>query len=500
MLAAMLWIFHPSTRLELPLVHLCNFIIFLLALLAFEYLWSALDGLRKSNVRSGDFVLPQWAWASFGYLLFLFTGLYLIDIRLSTGDLLASAMVYFACGALTRIQIEQKSAATFVVLGGSLGLGYLAKAFLFPWSIVVFVVALIVAYRHSAVKKIVLSILAFSIFAAPFILLLSRYKGQFTFSEVGKYNYLVFVDGAPAVYWEGLPPGTGIPKHPPRQIWDKPPAFDIASNHLGGTYPLWFDPGYWYDGMTPHFEWRAQVRTLLRSAKYIVRLFTFQTAGIVGVLTLILLGDGRRVGKAIVARWYLIGPSLAALAAYSLILFDYRYVGPFILVVCLSVISCLYFRASFISRHAVNRVCSATLAACAINSALLIVPYSGQTYSATDTQFALADELGRLGIPPGTRVGIVGSYKNAPNWRSVSYPYWARLDRLRVVAEVAPSSPGEFWNSDLETQERVLKYVCRSTGAALLITEDAPLAVGQRWRKMGDTRFYVWRPDAATSN
>ena len=36
---------------------------------------------------------------------------------------------------------------------------------------------------------------------------------------------------------------------------------------IAGTYPVWYDPSYWYEGLTPHFDLTAQMSTVYKNIK-----------------------------------------------------------------------------------------------------------------------------------------------------------------------------------------------------------------------------------------
>ena len=101
--------------------------------------------------------------------------------------------------------------------------------------------------------------------ASPWILTLSNAKGRFTFGDTGRLNYAFYVnDLVNRPYWHGEDAGLGTPTHSHRRLNAIPPVEDVFGPGPG-SYPLWYDPSYWYDGVRPHFEWRGQLRTLRAS-------------------------------------------------------------------------------------------------------------------------------------------------------------------------------------------------------------------------------------------
>ena len=124
---------NPSIQWEFPLVHLVNFMIYLGTFVCFEFFWHQLGRYQRISVWGESFIiLPEWTWLALGYSLFLWSSLSLIQVWAVTPDMLMAAFVYLAAGLVLRIRIGSASWGTFVGLGVVLGLGYLAKAVMFP--------------------------------------------------------------------------------------------------------------------------------------------------------------------------------------------------------------------------------------------------------------------------------------------------------------------------------------------------------------------------------
>src|SRR6266851_2069698 len=119
LLGAVLRLAQPPPDLEFPLVHLVNFGIYGLALGAFTFL------LRE--ILTSRTALPAWAVIAVGYASFLFFIMQCIPLGLVTPDLLVAALVFAICGVILRMRLEPMRRYS-ALLGGLLGLGYLAKA------------------------------------------------------------------------------------------------------------------------------------------------------------------------------------------------------------------------------------------------------------------------------------------------------------------------------------------------------------------------------------
>ncbi|MGH2524604.1 MAG: hypothetical protein ACRDH2_19025, partial [Anaerolineales bacterium] len=95
----------------------------------------------------------------------------------------------------------------------------------------------------------------------------------------------------------------------------------------------------------------------------------------------------------------------------------------------------------------------------------------------------VAEELHRLGIQAGDSVAVIGYGFDA---------FWARLARVRIVAELLDTQAGLFWAGDAATQAQVIDAFAAS-GAQAIVAEDAPsYAVLPHWHRVGDTNYYIY--------
>jgi hypothetical protein len=73
----------------------------------------------------------------------------------------------------------------------------------------------------------------------------------------------------------------------------------------------------------------------------------------------------------------------------------------------------------------------------------------------------VAQELGRRGVRPGDKVGVIGDGTGA---------YWARLSKVRIVAEIMDMNHGsrEFWQSPAEVQQKVFRAFAQAHATAVV--------------------------------
>ncbi|MBA3442985.1 MAG: hypothetical protein H0T92_24330, partial [Pyrinomonadaceae bacterium] len=139
LLGAALFFLRPSSYWEFAAAHLVNLLVYVAALGSFAFFLREMIRYQQSRAAGGGWTgLPGWAWVVVGYALFVWSSLELITLRYVTPDMCVAACVYLAAGLVVRIRRERELAGsrTFALLGLVLGLGYLAKAAMFPLSFV----------------------------------------------------------------------------------------------------------------------------------------------------------------------------------------------------------------------------------------------------------------------------------------------------------------------------------------------------------------------------
>jgi hypothetical protein len=136
LLALALLVLKPSPYWEPSAVQLVNFGIYLGALGCFHFFLLQLIRYHQENLAGvaidEGVTLPESAWLVLGYTLFIWSSLNLITIWRVTPDMLVAALVYLASGLLLRVRLGSSGRLTFILLGVVLGVGYLAKAAMFP--------------------------------------------------------------------------------------------------------------------------------------------------------------------------------------------------------------------------------------------------------------------------------------------------------------------------------------------------------------------------------
>ena len=495
-------LFKPSSYWEFAMLHLVNFVAYLVALFSFDLMLRQVIAGQATyhDDEHSPAPLPDWAFMAISYTIFMFSSLRLIDMKQESPDMLMSGFVYLATALILYIRRTPGSWLAFFFLGTALGLGYLAKAPMFPLSFVYLGVALILGGGlRKAVPRFLLALTVFLATSSPLVVALSRAKGHLTFGESGKLNQLWNINGAqPAWYWQdssrisgtGFSVGHGRGKflHPPRLIFRDPPVYEFTSP-VEATQPAWYDPSYWMEGAAPRFELKRQCSVIVENlAVYFDMLFTDQGALLAIFLTLCLLGAKCPDLDGLVAQWPMLLPALAALAMYALVLVHPRYVGTFVAVAWTGLFAGLRLPSGIESKKI---IIPATLALVIAMGAPLT---RAAVHSLTNgirhrphPQWQVAQALHQMGVAPGDKVARVGGTFGAD---------WARLLRARVVAEVPRTSAPEFWTAAPSVQEQVLK-VLRQTGARIVVAQQIPpleeFVPAPGWTRIGKSDFYLFQ-------
>ena len=222
---------------------------------------------QAAECAEGPVPLPDWVLLGLGYSVFLWASLVLIDPGLVTPDLLVAAIVFLIGGYLVELRIHE-SYGKFAIFGVLCGTAYLGKAIMFPLGFGFLGILLLSGtWSKRRIYGVLLSALLFLTVSSPFIAALSKQKGRLTFGDSGRLNYASLVNpGAPQVHWQGEPVGSGTPRHTTRQVLENPPVYEFAEP-VAGTYPPWYDPSYWNEGVRGTFRLRSQIRVLVQSAR-----------------------------------------------------------------------------------------------------------------------------------------------------------------------------------------------------------------------------------------
>ena len=474
-----------ATR-EVAIAHGVNFILFLCTFAALEYFvrevrWAT--RARHSGAPPND-----TTWQTLVYVLFGVLTVGWIRLWILTPDMAVAAIVLAGAGVCIRLAIGRGRWPSVVMLGLLLGLGYLAKAALFPiGTFSLATTALLLRRRPGGLTQVAVAGMIFLGIAVPQIVYASRLKGSPTFSDVGRLNYLWYVANVPGPLSSIFPLPSRLPS--PSELGqtltqldparDAHPALYDIDAPIPGTLPIWYDAGYWYRGVVTPLLATAIARALVRYARVYLELFGFL---LVGGAAAVLAGPvTRRSLMAMRPSPMLIVPAVAALTMYALVYVESRFVGPFALLLFAGLVPPW-------ATDALSRRMRTGFAVGAV-AALLLVAYEVRvdaSYwrgSARSRANVVAGLVAR-GVGPGSRIGFVGEAYDA---------LWARTARLRFVSLVPLAEAERFWELDARGRAAVLSHMQQHGAQAIVAESPAPGVNIDGWERLPSAG--VPRPD-----
>ncbi len=490
LLALGFWLLKPPPEKEFSTLHLVNFGIYILSLVCFEFFLRQL--LRHLQQRFSPLSYKRLIlFRVIAYTLFIYFSLTFQRVYLETPDMCLAGLIYLAGGLLLKLHRGEKGWASPLLLGLVLGIGYLAKAVMLPLGLLMIPVTGKVIPNHQRQRKLGLLLTGFLLVISPYILALSLTKGEFTLGQTGQMNYLWYVNRLRFYTYRSDYPVKGKALHPLRKLSDHPLIYEYGTP-VKGTYPRWYDPSYWYEGIQPQWNLKAQLSSLERNFLRCVRIFTFWLSEIlVTFLLCYFLSSNRPLwGKEIKALWFLLLPSFFALALYSLIIIEKRYIGAFLLLSWVALFSGLSFAQFSKGRKEIvyaSLLWMILLLGIKISFTMVRDSLYAQKLFQSSAYPRIASYLKQMGIWPGDRVACIGY----AHWEN--HVFWARLARVRIIAEAPAPNMNSFWTLYRRKGEKILKTF-RRTGAKILVVQYAPeWALSEGWQRIPETNYYFYR-------
>ena len=502
-LGAALAIVRPTPEGEYPLVHAANGVIVIGALGGLAYLLRAFMSTTEDD--RGE-RMPAAVFVAVAYALFAWAAIELLVVWMESPDLLGAIFVFTASGALVRIVRGDKRMRTAVLLGASVGLGYLARAAMLPIG-VAFVAAPLVAPGRRTTRAVLVAAVAAAVFVVPWVAAMSMTHHRLTTGDAGRLNYVWFVNDSEdwpnrwPPHWPHFSgePQNGVPVHPARRLSADPVVYEFA-RPIAGTYPMWYDPSWWYDGVHAHADVKDQLRRLWISAGDLYHLATvnpynpnfFNPQPALAALVVMLLVafspvSRHRVSLGSVAPWV---PPLVAVALYAAVYVEPRYLGAYIVVLWLLAIEALRARRGTGEPRLLRAagIAMTVVLAATVTSATWIEgwpalqPVRWGEPARVNAAWLETQRMFALGLRPGDPIGVAGSAQVATRW--------AHLARVRIIAEVPQVETPKVLTSDGAARTRMLDAFARA-GARWAVIEDHGSAALPGWQRVEGFPYLV---------
>jgi hypothetical protein len=291
-----------------------------------------------------------------------------------------------------------------------------------------------------------------------------------------------FVEGVEEI----ASPGSKELLHPVKRVFGRPATYQFDGS-IGGTYPFWYDPAYWQEGIKPHLDLKGQA-SAVRRAMDSYWWMCLHPLGLVtlGLCLLFLFARKRsRCIKRAAANWPLVVPGLAGLGLYALVVVENRYIAPFVLLLWLAAFSGVRIPKVLAAKWLVAVVMAGIAVSTVISAAFYVVQNPIAARTTVPVYWQAASALKQRGIRSGDKIAVMAKW---PVGESV--PFVARLAKARIVAQV--NRPDHFFAAPPSAQSQVLRTLA-ACGAKALLTPDKPpqSAPDIRWEALGRTTFYV---------
>jgi hypothetical protein len=487
----------PTMRWEYSEVELMNFAIFIGALFCFEFFWRQLLAFRGGKAWAGG--ARTFAWV-LGYLLFAYVHLVIHPLVLVTPDLLVAALLYVASGMMLRFASGRMGATSAILLGVTLGVGYLAKAAMLPFAVVFLMAMLVVAWKQHRGKSLyAFTLLGFLITSLPFIAALSWNMHRLTWGDSAKLNYGWWVNyypDPPARFWQGDRPGHEDALHPPRKVFGWPEVYEFAAP-IEGTYPVWYDPCYWNAGIDSRIHPLRQAQVFAHNMKEMTRGILLKSPLVATLVLLLLVSERVPLRKGIkdwwrnlMTFWPILIPAVAVCLMYMMVHWEPRFTSGEMLIAWGAAIVATGISGAERSTKLFWAVSLLLSAWVVYRFSTLLVIYHHIEERTSARAVMVAEGLRAMGIEPGDHVALIGE--------GFVEEYWARLEKVRIIAEVPRSghkelanSAAAFWKSSPEGENAVLD-ILKSTGAKAVIADTPPTNLPLRWVPVGNTGHAIY--------
>lgn len=487
-------VFGISADQEIVAAHLLNIGFFLLAFVCFEIFLKSLQRRAQTFVSesSGLPVLPSWVHVSIAYSLFLWGSISAISLGYLRPDMLLSILLYLAAAILLNMSGRNASWKHYLILGLVMGVGFLAKAAMWPIAALILIISLfVVADWRPALKMAVSAFALVFMIGSLYFVSLSHSVGKITLGETGAYNYLVHVDRAgPGEGWylENPGKGSGTFLHPPLRIFSSPPAYAFGQETLV-THPLRFDPAWWMEGVRPRINLKRQIGEIYASLIDLCWSLRWLLPVVAYVIVMILLTSGNAVLRRTARMWPILLIGVAGCGMYSVVHVEARYVAAFVVMFWCAVLVALQEMPPRIKRPWLAAATIVVVATLLLPLALNVYLKYFQFGRGPNAEAIAAAELKTFGIRTGDHVGRISSL--------VTDLAIERIARVEVVAEVDFGFANDFWKAPIETQRQILDLFTANGATAVIATRPQLTDANKlEWERLASSQYWVWSPSA----
>ncbi|HEY9785981.1 MAG TPA: hypothetical protein V6D17_11305 [Candidatus Obscuribacterales bacterium] len=210
--------------------------------------------------------------------IFLYCSLAISEISHKTPDPLATGVCLLALSVWLPMCRGKNSTPRSLLLGFLLGLSYWAKNFNLSWAPPMVLMLIVLRKQYKLEKtRLAALLVAFIVSVSALVIPISLVAGRFTFTDVGVSGAWSGQTGMRNVKHLALGANGRGPEflHPTR-IFSTNPTFYEFATPFDVSYPVFYAPHYWYEGVKYWIDWRHYLFELWNKILiYIVQLGAF---------------------------------------------------------------------------------------------------------------------------------------------------------------------------------------------------------------------------------
>ncbi|MDZ4833653.1 MAG: hypothetical protein SGJ27_07715 [Candidatus Melainabacteria bacterium] len=463
--------FNVPLEQQLFAVKLMNVGILAATLIAFDYFLSKFLNFAETLKSAENSCMPsRKQWLILSGSLFAWMFLTVGGVHQATPDYLVAAFLFLATGLA--LQIDQKpTTLRFALMGVAMGFGYLAKASMIPAAVALIVLAAIRCPKMNVkIGNAVVALACAVLIASPYWSILTTKKGQFDLGSSSAMNYMLWIAKDYSLYGDNREEVENSLTHH-ISILSKRPRIAVFEDMLPATFPPWFDPGYFSDGLKIKFDFGASLFALALNLVTLFCLFGWQ-------LVLFYIA-GRTKAKPLnisfTEVWrssvvwlpsVLIALGICLIISLPLGFATPRYFAANVVLIYLCYFALLRYPATDVGRRALGlAIATACLVSLVFVSAKVVEESVRLVQKKTDLSTELALALNDAGLYPGDKVVFIGKEGGD----------WARVAGLRIVGLVE-SYANEHGADDAIVLSSIVETLKTKTGAKAAIYFPEPIS------------------------
>lgn len=488
---------------ELDSLLIFNFSIFVLLALTFGYLAHMLR-ISLANVDAEHpYLISDNFYPLVLYTTFIYCTLTICGIRYKTPDMLSALVVISFFSIWQRSIAHPISYARCIFLGFLLGVSYLAKNSLVNWVIVVLATLFINRKVTQATTRQLIAIalmtgLTISAWAIP----ISLNAGHPTLTDtltVARSWMWTLSPGLKQVHGQGA-----SFKHPTRKFFTEPDFYEFATP-FDVSYPPWYAPAYWFEGVPWKFSPPYYLTKLIEKIPQLILSYAGLLICGFGLVWCIARRSPFSSTRLRICLPLLIPSALGLGALAAFFEFEGRYLVPYTLPLFMGLFVCLK-KNEHERREGAQLIVIKLMTAYMALASLLVFVFQFYFYSPmfanavksmvkadlpASPPFSAHDAtvaaLHDLGVFAGDRVARVSTLGHGEF-------YWARGGKFKIVAECV--SPEQFFEASAE-RRRQLYAKLRELGVKAIIEdwspdqEKYPVCTEPGWVNVQGTRNWI---------